>query len=82
MYEVVTGFHTTEGRLSGKKTLLGLAWNSAKSTVSVIGHLAAELFHGISFMKKNIKLTRQLLFRLVCVCKGGVLNMVARGHPN
>lgn len=52
----VTGFHTTEGRLSGNKTLSGLAWNKAKTAVLLISHLAAELFHGVSFMKKNIKL--------------------------
>lgn len=46
MYEVVVLLDFTqqkEGFLE-KKTLSGLAWNSAKSTVSVVGHLAAELF--------------------------------------
>jgi len=78
----VTGFHTTEGRLSRKKSLPGLAWNSAKSIVSVVERVAAELFHGIGFVKKNIKLTRQPLLRLACVYKDGVLNTIARGHPN
>lgn len=59
----------------------GLAWNSTKSTVSVICHLAAELFPDKSNMK-NIKLTREPLFRLMCtrgcVYKGGILNAVAR----
>lgn len=59
----VTGFHTAEVRLSGKPTLSGLACNSAKSIVSVIRHLGAELFCGISFVEKNMKLARKLLFR-------------------
>lgn len=64
----VTGFHTAEVRLSGKQTLSGLACNCAKSTVSVMRHLGAELFCGISFIEKNMKLARELLFRWVCVC--------------
>lgn len=70
MSEVVMllDFAEQKGRFLEKNpTLSGLSWNSAKSTVSVTARSVAELFNGISFMKKNIKVTRQLLFRLACI---------------
>lgn len=38
-----------------------------ETVLKVQFQLVAELFNGISFMKKNIKVTRQLLFRLACI---------------